>query len=73
MTQCGELYATAARLASLSYGSMRYLDVSEIAAELVASLAAFSLRASAIINEPLVDRWRLRAVPDGLRILRAGS
>ena len=45
----GQLYATAALLGSLSYASMRYLGVHEIAAEVVAFLAAFLLRASAII------------------------
>ena len=49
MIMRGQLYATAALLGSLSYAGMRYLDVHEIAAEVVASLAAFSLRASAII------------------------
>jgi uncharacterized membrane protein YeiH len=49
MIVSGQVYATAALLGSLSYGSMRYLGVAEIPAELVASLAAFSLRASAII------------------------
>ncbi|MEE8585043.1 MAG: hypothetical protein V3T83_09350 [Acidobacteriota bacterium] len=45
----GQVYATAALLGSLSYGSMRDLGVPEITAELAACLAAFSLRASAII------------------------
>jgi uncharacterized membrane protein YeiH len=49
MILCGELYATAALLGSLSYASMHYLGVPEIASELVASVAAFALRASAII------------------------
>jgi uncharacterized membrane protein YeiH len=49
MIVSGQVYATAALLGSLSYGSMRYLGVAEIPAELVACLAAFSLRASAII------------------------
>jgi uncharacterized membrane protein YeiH len=49
MILSGQLYATAALLASLSYASLRYLGVPEIAAEPVAFLAAFSLRASAII------------------------
>ena len=49
MILSGQPYATAALLGSLSYASMRYLGVPEIAAELVACLAAFSLRASAII------------------------
>jgi hypothetical protein len=33
----------------LSYASLRYLGVPEITAQLVACLAAFSLRASAIV------------------------
>jgi uncharacterized membrane protein YeiH len=49
MIVSGQVYATAALLGSLSYGSMRYVGVAEIPAELVACLAAFSLRASAII------------------------
>jgi uncharacterized membrane protein YeiH len=49
MIMRGRLYATAALLGSLSYAGMRYLGVHEIAAEVVAFLAAFSLRASAII------------------------
>ena len=34
---------------SLSYAGLRYLEVPEVVAEVVACLAAFSLRASAII------------------------
>jgi len=49
MIVSGQVYATAALLGSLSYGSMRYVGVPEIPSELVASLAAFSLRASPII------------------------
>ena len=49
MILCGQPYATAALLGSLSYAGMRYLDFSEIPAEIVACLAAFSLRAAAII------------------------
>ena len=45
----GQPYATVALLGSLGYGSMRYFGAPEIAAELVAFLAAFSLRACAII------------------------
>jgi uncharacterized membrane protein YeiH len=46
---CGQPYATAALLGSLTYAVLRYLTVPEIAAEVVACAAAFSLRASAII------------------------
>jgi uncharacterized membrane protein YeiH len=49
MILCGQLYATAALLGSLGYASLRHFGVPEIPAELVACLAAFSLRASAII------------------------
>lgn len=49
MIVSGQVYATAALLGSLSYASMRYLGVPEVAAEVIACLAAFSLRASAII------------------------
>lgn len=49
MILCGQPYATAALLGSLSYAILRYLAVPEIPAEAVACLAAFALRASAII------------------------
>lgn len=49
MILSGQLYATAALLGSLSYASLRYFGVPEIAAEVVACLAAFGLRAAAII------------------------
>ena len=49
MIVSGQVYATAALLGSLSYAALRHFGVSEIPAELVACLAAFSLRASAII------------------------
>ena len=45
----GQVYATAALLGSLGYACLRHFGVPEIPAELVACLAAFSLRASAII------------------------
>ena len=48
MIMRGQLYASAALLGSLSYASLRHLGVPEIPAELVACLAAFALRASAI-------------------------
>jgi uncharacterized membrane protein YeiH len=65
MIVSGQVYATAALLGSLSYGSMRYLGVAEIPAELVACLAAFSLRASAII-------FNIRMGPPGA-FLRLGK
>jgi uncharacterized membrane protein YeiH len=49
MILCGQPYATAALLGSLSYASMRYFGVPEIASEIVACTAAFVLRASAIL------------------------
>jgi uncharacterized membrane protein YeiH len=49
MIVSGQVYATAALLGSLSYATLRHLGVHEIAAELMACLAAFSLRASAIV------------------------
>jgi uncharacterized membrane protein YeiH len=49
MIMSGQIYATAALLGSLCYASLRHFGVSEIPAELVSCLAAFLLRASAII------------------------
>jgi uncharacterized membrane protein YeiH len=49
MILCGQPYATVALLGSLTYAILHYLGVSEIVAESVAFLAAFLLRASAII------------------------
>lgn len=49
MILCGQPYASAALLGALSYASLRHLGVPEIPAELVSFLAAFSLRAAAII------------------------
>ena len=49
MIMSGQLYAIAALLGALSYASLKYWGVGEIAAEVVGFLAAFSLRASAII------------------------
>ena len=49
MILSGQLYATAALLGSLSYAILLRLGVPEIPAETVACLAAFSLRAAAII------------------------
>ena len=46
---CGQPYVTAALLGSLSYASLRHFGVLEIASETVAFLAAFALRASAIL------------------------
>jgi uncharacterized membrane protein YeiH len=49
MILCGELYATAALVGSLSYAGLSYLSLPEGIAEGLAFSAAFSLRASAII------------------------
>ena len=65
MVLCGQPYATAALLGSLSYATLRYLGVPEIGAEIVACLSAFSLRASAIIFD-------IRMGPPG-EFIRAGK
>ncbi len=49
MIVSGQVYATAALLGSLTYACLRYLAVPEIPTEVAACLAAFALRASAII------------------------
>lgn len=46
---CGQVYATAALLGSLGYACLRHFGIAEIPAETAASLAAFMLRAAAII------------------------
>jgi uncharacterized membrane protein YeiH len=48
MIVSGQVYASAALLGSLIYGSMRQIGFAEIPSEVVAALAAFALRASAI-------------------------
>jgi uncharacterized membrane protein YeiH len=58
MILCGELYATAALLGSLSYAGLSYLSLPEGVAELSAFLAAFLLRAAAII-------FKIRMGPPG--------
>jgi uncharacterized membrane protein YeiH len=65
MILCGQPYATAALLGSLSYASLRSLGAPEIAAESLAFLAAFSLRASAII-------FNIRMGPPG-EFIRVGK
>lgn len=62
MILCGQPYATAALLGSLSYASLRHFGVPEVPSEVVACLAAFSLRASAII-------FNIRMGPPGEFIL----
>jgi uncharacterized membrane protein YeiH len=49
MILCGQPYATAALLGSLSYAVLRYLAVPEIPAEAIACMSAFALRTCAII------------------------
>jgi uncharacterized membrane protein YeiH len=49
MILCGELYATAALVGSLSYAGLSYLSLPDGMGEVLAFLAAFSLRASALI------------------------
>ncbi|MDH3908419.1 MAG: TRIC cation channel family protein [Gammaproteobacteria bacterium] len=49
MIVSGQLYATAALLGSLSYAGLRSLGIPDITAQLLACLAAFALRASAIV------------------------
>jgi uncharacterized membrane protein YeiH len=51
MILCGQLYATAALLGSLSYAGLRHFGVPEVPAELVACVAAFSLRAWTILYD----------------------
>jgi uncharacterized membrane protein YeiH len=70
MLLCGELYATAALVGALSYASLSSLALPEGVAELLAFLAAFTLRASAII-------FGIRMGPPGefirIEARRAGS
>ena len=47
----GQLYATAAIAGSLTYASLNYLGTSNILAEWLAFLAAFALRAAAILYD----------------------
>ena len=49
MIVSGQLYATAALLGALAYASLKYWGAGEITSEIVGVLAAFTLRASAII------------------------
>ena len=49
MILCGQPYATAALLGSLSYATLRHFGAPEILSEAISCSAAFALRASAII------------------------
>jgi uncharacterized membrane protein YeiH len=66
MIMCGELYATAALVGSLSYAGLSSLSLPEGVAELLAFSAAFALRASAII-------FNIRMGPPGEFIRIGGS
>jgi len=65
----GQLYATAALAGSLTYASLTYLALPEGVAELLAFLAAFALRAAAIIFDirmgPPGEFIRVGAARDG--------
>ncbi len=65
MILCGEVYATAALLGSLGYAVLSLLALPEGVAELLAFLAAFSLRALAII-------YNIRMGPPG-EFIRIGG
>ena len=65
MILCGQLYSTAALLGSMGYASLLALGVTDIAAQLVDFLAAFLLRASAII-------FNIRMGPPG-EFIRVGT
>ena len=49
MIMCGEIYATAALVGSLGYAALLQLGLPQEAAQVLAFLAAFSLRAAAIV------------------------
>lgn len=65
MILCGEVYATAALLGSLGYAILSRLALPDGAAELLAFLAAFSLRAVAIV-------YNIRMGPPG-EFIRIGG
>lgn len=65
MILCGQMYATAALVVSLSDASMRHFELPGTVAGLVASTAAFALRASAIV-------FNIRMGPPG-QFLRIGN
>ncbi len=65
MILCGQVYATAALLGSLSYASLRSVGLTEIPAEAISCGAAFALRASAIVFD-------IRTGPPG-EFLRIGQ
>ena len=48
MILCGQPYATAALLGSFSYATLKYFDAPAVVSEIIACLAAFALRATAI-------------------------
>jgi len=69
MILCGQPYATAALFGSLSYATLRYFGAPEVASETVACLAAFALRASAIVFDvrmgPPGEFLRFGKAPEG--------
>ncbi|MCT8972846.1 trimeric intracellular cation channel family protein [Microbaculum marinisediminis] len=65
MILCGQLYATTALVGSLTYATLAYLAVPGLMAETAAFLAAFSLRAAAIVFD-------IRMGPPG-EFLRIGA
>jgi len=69
MILCGQLYATAALAGALIYALLTYLALPEGVAELLAFLAAFALRAAAIIFDirmgPPGEFIRVGAARDG--------
>ena len=89
MILCGQVYATAALLGSLSYASLRSVGLTEVPAEAISCGAAFALRASAIIfdirtgppgeflriggTQPSVDKVVQDAVDQGERTAESQS
>lgn len=65
MILCGQPYATAALLGSLSYAGLRHFGIREIPSEIIACTAAFALRAMAI-------QFDIRMGPPG-QFLHLGS
>ncbi|WP_202410248.1 trimeric intracellular cation channel family protein [Pseudomaricurvus sp. HS19] len=49
MILCGQPYATAALLGSFSYATLKYFGAPAVISEIIACLAAFALRAAAIV------------------------
>jgi uncharacterized membrane protein YeiH len=62
---CGQLYAFAALLGSLSFATLRFFEVPVMASELIASVLAFGLRASTIL-------FNIQTAPQG-EFIRVGN